>query len=73
VSVALGFVLYFVLWLHLQDELYRKAVMLETLLSNCDLDLVCMRRIVNAIDDLLELLPQTMTNAVLVHQQARRR
>ena len=62
-----------VLWLHLQDELYRKSVMLETLLSNCDLDLVCMRRIVNAIDDLLELLPQTMTNAVLVHQQARRR
>jgi len=57
----------------LQDELYRKAVMLETLLSNCDLDLVCMQRIVCAVDEVLDSLPQTSTNAVLVHQQARRR
>jgi len=61
-----------VLFLCLQDELYRKAVMLENLLLSCDLDLTCMRRIVSAVDDVVELLPQTMMNAVLVHQQARR-
>ena len=43
--------------------------MLESLLLSCDLDLTCMRRIVSAIDDVMELLPQTMMNAVLVHQQ----
>jgi len=46
--------------------------MLETLLSNCDLDLICMQRIICAIDDVLDSLPQTITNAVLVHQQAGR-
>lgn len=61
---------YCVLFWCLQDELYRKAVMLETLLLSCDLDLTCMRRIVRAINDVLESLPQTITDAVLVHHQA---
>jgi len=46
--------------------------MLETLLSNCDLDLVCMQKIINAVDDVLYSLPQTMTTAILVHQQVQR-
>jgi len=46
--------------------------MLETLLLNCDLDLVCMQKIIDAIDEVLHSLPQTITNAILVHQQARR-
>ena len=61
-----------VLYVHLQDELYRKAVLLETLLSNCDLDLECMQKIVFAVDEVWYSLPHTMTNAILVHQQARR-
>jgi len=44
--------------------------MLEALLLSCDLELICMQRIINAVDDVLELLPQSVTDAVLVHQQA---
>ena len=67
-----GIVYCAMLCIHLQDDLYRKAVLLETLLSNCDLDLVCMQKIIFAIDDVLYSLPPTMTNAIFVHQQARR-
>jgi hypothetical protein len=53
----------------LQDMVFRKTAILEYLLANFKADAGHMKRIVNAVDDVLYLMPKNHKETLLVEQQ----